>query len=746
MDEKLSKEKTGLYGRLINSLNAALTNSTLYPPEHSTFKGAVKLFKDVLDMWLTGEEKIDLGITPDAILLNGIFVKVTGDFYAKVAGYMHKRGIIAVSFARGISVEELSEFFGFIKNDPKVISSKGGIAKNIGSVAHMTIKEIDYSSLLTSARASSAMDEKAIWQSLSGIGKDLKTGLLPESKAEFINSFLKDPKGAASVLNKIYRAALTRLDDKATAEEIKDIFSGMSRYFEKHPGAPAKAANKELSDIILNLDPALVASLFKGDPSKDDPTALSNTLFKGFSDDMVADFIASLMQSGDNINENMVKVFNKLVSGTGRSDSIASMVTDKLFEKKLFGENELSGLQVSVKELFETHPDNEFISRIYNLAVGNLIDRDDGGAGPSGRYSVLVGEYKEFLKEENLRREKVRLLLNILWLESDPVKFKKMCGILADSFKEIPGPAYVGVMKEMLELFTEKLSPSQTGNEAIGASVKEMLSRIKGLVRADKIISFIPAADHRTLDDIAYILIKAGERPVEALLDSFTAAQDQSGLEKMGYILSKMGGNTAEEIVLRIEKAPPGTPINILNEFCRILRGLDKDRFSAVAKKLITHADARMRLLALEEFCPESAEERKGALELFEKERHPYIKKKVLEALVKTGDGGVIKKLFDILDRGFFKNVLLQDLITLCGDFKVQESLPYLGRILSRRPFFNRRKVNTMRAEAVISLGRIGRAEALEYVKRAANDPNESVRSMCRLVLESDSTVKGKAA
>ncbi|MCJ7812299.1 hypothetical protein MUP95_03135, partial [bacterium] len=67
---------------------------------------------------------------------------------SEVANYLHMRGIISVLFKQGITREELTEFFNFLKNDRKAIKEKGGIQKNISTNGHLQIKEIDYSALL----------------------------------------------------------------------------------------------------------------------------------------------------------------------------------------------------------------------------------------------------------------------------------------------------------------------------------------------------------------------------------------------------------------------------------------------------------------------------------------------------------------------------------------------------------------------------------------------------------------------
>lgn len=745
MTENLSKEKTELFDHLIKSLGLALTNNALYPPNHPALNSSTESFKGLLNKWLITEEKVELDISPNNILLNGALVKENSNLYSEVADYLHKKGLIAVSFTKGIDMTELLQFFSSLKIGSKVVSEKDDIAKNIGTTPHITIKQVDYSSLLTSAKTVAAIDEKGIWQFLSSTGKELKNGRLPKSKAEFMTTFLNDPKKAAAILNTIYKEALAKLDEQSTAEEIRDVFSEMNKYFEKYSAASAGNTKKALADIMSNLDPGFVISLFKDKGAEDGIPNLADELFKGSSDDMVADFMASLMRSGNKINEKMIKLFNRLVPGKDKYDSILPMVTDKLFKEKLLSRDTLSVLQNSIKDLFESHPDDDFITQIYNLTVEAFLDKDKGGKPGPGRYSALANEYNEFLKKDNLKKEKIRLLLNILWLENDAVRFKKASDILVSSFQEILAPQYTRTIKEVFEFLAEKLSPAQMSDNAIAQAVSNMFDNIGSGETIDKLISFIPGSDRKVLDDIAYVLINTKEYSAGRLLDIFMKEGDVVNRGKFGYVLSRFDGKIAKEIVSRIDAAISSPLFPIVNELYKILKITDFREAQIMARILIKNKNIQIRSWALEEFSPDSIEEKNIMFEILEKENNQEIKKKLLVALIRTKDGEIAKKLFERLGKGFFKNKFLLYLIVLCGTFKVDGSLAYLKRILERRPFVNTKAVRALRVESVLSLARIGTPEAMESIRKSADDPDKSVRAMCKMVLGSRKIADEKA-
>ena len=281
MDIKLSKEKAAILDTILTCMRIAVKNSSLFPPGHPSFDSSMKSFKSAIDKWLISEERFTIGVSSDNILLNGEFVKEGSDLYGEIASYLHPRGIIAISFLRNIDIDEISQFFAFLKNDVEVLSRRGGVAKNIPASPHLIIKEIDYSSILTSAKSDSGLDEKGMWRALTGIDQGLKGGSLPESKVEFIKDFLKDPKASAHVINKIYRQAIAGLNERSSADEIKGVLARINRYFEAHPKDGLEDAKKGIAGIISKLDPMLVAGLFKESGNSEDTGELSEELFRG---------------------------------------------------------------------------------------------------------------------------------------------------------------------------------------------------------------------------------------------------------------------------------------------------------------------------------------------------------------------------------------------------------------------------------------------------------------------------------
>ncbi len=729
---KLSEEKLKRFNLVIRSLSTAIKDSLLYPSEHPVFNFAMKNLKTSLNKWFLDEDKMNLGISKDNLLLDGLYIKEDYDLYSEVADYLHSKGIITLSILKDIHIDELIEFFKFLKNDAKTIREKGGILKSIPPITNLKIKEIDYSSLLRSARDEVTTEEKEIQKSLYSVAEESKKGKLPDSKFEFLVDFLENPQRSASALNSLYREAVAKLEGEKTIKDIREAIARIREYFKKDTNRNAKKLRADLAHIVRRLNPDLVIRLFEQATIDGKNFDLAQEITKDFSDEFVADFIESLISGEGALNENLLKVFDKLTPGEDKAANIAPMIVDRLFGKGLLNVDTFSKLQESIKEIFKMYPDSNFMSEMYKMTVETFVDKKTGTPISAARLYPLVREFKKSQAEENQKKERASLLINIIWLEDDPSEFKKFSGRLTDIFPEILDSRNTESIKEILELFTERLRPEQEKNKDINFQLKSIFTKITTKEIVDKVISLIPEKDNKGLGEIVYILGKAKNNSAKLLIDTFVSEKEPFSRYKFRSVISMMKGDMSEEIAHKMEDCHSSA----VRDLFEILKGADPEKAHLIAKTLIWHKDAQMRLEALGWFDPKTQDEKNSLFEIFKKEKNKKMQSKTLTALIKTKDRMIIDKLFKYVERSFFKGRFLFKLVELCGQLKISETLPHLKRVFLKRPLFNTKKTDELRVVSAVSLRQLGTPEAMELIKKGLNDKREPVRRTCNIIME----------
>ena len=553
MKDQLPEKRKDLFDAFVRNLSTAIKNSALYASDHPVFSSSVSTFKKSIDKWFIENDDLVVGITPDDLLLDGSSVREKNDIYNKVAKYLHCRGIMALTIMPEAQEKELSGFLTAIKEDDKALRAKGGISKVMPAMPHVKVKALDYSAFLGQATGEVTKEEKDIWKSLCEMSEGAHESALPVSKQEFIAEFLEDTKRSAGTLNKIYRLAMAKLEDNATVEDMRATMARITRYFGQKPGEESVSGKKTIADLISKLDPELVIKIFEEGGPEGEAGELVKEITGDFSDSMLSDFISSMIGGEGGFNENLLKLFDKMIPNGKDAGNVVSMVTDNLLQKNLVDKNALAALKDSIKELVTLHPENNFMSEMYRITVGSFAGEKFGKITQESRLILFTNDLKRKLEESNLHKEHIRLLLNLMWAEKDALEFEKFAQRAAGHYGELVKSADIVSMKEMIEFFTQKL-PERIAD---GRHISGIIDKMSGLFNTgetiNSLISTIPNSGDRVLDDIAYMCSRLRPEYKFRLVDAFVAEKDPFNRDKYLYVFSKMGVNISGEITERLE-------------------------------------------------------------------------------------------------------------------------------------------------------------------------------------------------
>lgn len=729
---KITKEQIQLFDVIIASFRVALKNSVFYAQDHPIYGFSIKNFKTSLDKWFLIEDRLHLGISQDNLFINGTTIKEKDSRYSEVANYLHIRGLSALTILRGIDLEELTDFFNVIKNDRKTIRKKGGVQKNIRTDRHIKVKALDYSALLGSAKGGGVSEEEKIWKFLFDTANEAKGGGLPESKVEFLINFFTDANKSAMTLNKVYREAVDQLQDETAANEIRDTIMKICQYFEKESSTKSREIKVKLMNVIGQLDSDLINILFERTVEEDQDFDLVESITKDFSESYIAEFIGSLLSQEDTFNENLLKLFDKLAPDSEKANNVVSMVADRLFSQRIVNPDTLSKLQMAIKDIFKRHPESNFMNQIYKITVDAVINKKIETLVYMAKLTPLINKFVQSIEEGELKKEELWLLLNILWLENEADEFKKFSEKVLVILPEFLDTKDTRRVKEIVEFFAEKPRIEQKKDKKMIKEIKEGLKKVTNNETVNSIISMIPEAGKKDLDDIGYILRKAESRSPKLLVNAFLEDKNPAHRDKFRLIFFTMKNAISKEVVERFEYCEPYHVRDLL----LILKECAPGKAHLMSKKLISHKNAQIRLEALEGFIPKDQKEMYSVFKLFKKEKNMGVKKKAAIVLLNTKNKEMIDKIFKYTGRSFLRRKFLLQLIDLCGQLRVQESFMHLRNLFLRWSIFNMRKRDDLRVSVVTSLARLHSDEAMKLVKNGLNDRSKRVREMSEIVME----------
>jgi len=547
MTKGQTKDRPVRLATLVHALDSTIQTRSIYPPRHPMLAESVKNTKAALETWFRSEGKLELGFSPKNLLLDGQFIKDENPCFAAVATYFHARGLLALSMTRSVSESEITTLFEALRGTPEAIAEAGGVAGKVRSCAHITIKEIDYSTVLASSRRTAVSDPIRLWESLCRMGD------LTKLTADTLMSTIKDSGKVVGALNTAYtRAGKDR--DGVTAK-IRQMLGSIGRESAKLSHSHDQPLRQSLVSIATKLNPELVASLFDNGVGDSETSALQEMLLDDLPEGAVADLVVSVMERKGKIDRNLIDLFGKLSAKPRRSTAVSSLVADKLRQSSPFKGGDVAEIRDAIHEALNIAPRDDFMTKVYKLMVDTVSEKVSHVANLSPTLKALVRDYEARVESANVDREKAELLLNVLWFESDPLQFKKFSDMLLESLQTCPKDRINALARDALKLYSEKIGadPSQQG---FARESEAALGQVGKLVGVPFLVSLIPQASERELRGIGCALDGLETNSVDAFLQAFLKERSIAGKERLAIMLSAMAvtGKQMKHLVSALRK------------------------------------------------------------------------------------------------------------------------------------------------------------------------------------------------
>lgn len=331
----------------LKGLRIVLNNASAYPKEHPYFIKSVENFKQKFDSLFTFLEPLKIGITPDSLFIDGRHWRKQA-LYVDLAQLWHLRKIKAVEFRRGLTTQELVDFFGLVSLPVREILKLGGLQSILNSqkFSHITVEELDYSEFLRSE----GEEAKDIWAYLF---KEATEKVDAQRLSEFADNFEK-------IISKF------RTKDFLENEELRHSVHSFLDYLKANNADKFSSCSREFLRSVLrnkgifeekNLDK--IRAFFK-DLGKDD---LTEELIRGITQD-------------ENFNYESLALFSRLFDEDTHA-KVAPALTEKI--KQAGSLKADPRVRKKIKELFLS-PESSEISPLYRHALISLSEEKEAGA------------------------------------------------------------------------------------------------------------------------------------------------------------------------------------------------------------------------------------------------------------------------------------------------------------------------------------------------------------------------------
>jgi len=726
---QLSPELTRGLLQLARALLAAARNWTLYPPEHPTVASSVaRLGAAIHDA--SGGAALAIGVTPDALMIEGTKADSNQTGIAEAAALLHDRDIVTLSFIGETAPAAIHTFLRILTletSERRALGGPAAIWEKEGDRS-IVIEQIDYKSLL--AREEGEVPEPArrddLWRSIvlsisAGHGvvfdeaAQRRLLAIAGSPADIgdLATAAAAPKCSADGSPMITSQAATVL---AAFRHLKSIVSVMSP-----DRMPEVVSN--LAAAATQLDPHVVMQVLQ---SQDDSHAVPvvGAVSAAFDDVKVAQLLATALALDGVASDRLATIFNTIAPDEERKRRVMTLTRSMLSETDFGKSNQFQQLWSSTEELLISYNDKAFVSDTYRASLDGVGTRAETMAAME--LPPELPEWIESLGQSSVRQLSVQMLIDLFTLE----KSASRAGEIANDMEALTedlllSGAYEDALRVVQEIRRRGATTGAIGRDAS----RQALDRLGDSLALRETVALIGDVDDEGWKAIRGVIAAIGAASVDALKPVVAVEQDSVATRRAEDLIAGFGAKA----VSRLSTLAADARWFVQRRAARLLGRIGAAEGVPLLQPLLRQNDARVAQAAIAALSaiPDPAAAR--AIQTVLRAASGDMRRAVTEALVAGKDPRVVPMLGQILKEseplGKDHDVALETIDAL-GSVGTDAAVPFLIDMSKRRKFLGGSRLRALKERSIDALVKVGTPKAAAAVKDAAHNGDRTLRKI----------------
>ena len=647
----------------LQELNITRRMLSLYPSDHPQITTSVARTLTILKELFQSNPVITLGIAPDAIYFEQLWLDKTDPANREVAGYFSALGIASISFQSGLNDAELIRFNQLLRSDRNAIESFGGFDKLLEQqqIIHISVIPIDYDAFQTTQNSSGeqTVPGEHLWEDfLHGlhhgildfgdsdsaydldsvaaifnqklVGNQAEREQSSQSIAQFIGHCLQteDNRQPPHRIDPKLATLLEHLSPEAQQEFIQSTFHALDRHRHAAP------------DLLQRIPPHLLQNTIAGKNRRD--LNLSSRLFGLINN------LANTSQPAQHHNIN--------IKTAPLSEEMVRARLDVLFSEER-------------PELYL--PDN------YQTALHGLLSDDVTGTIPEDEKQKL----KEQIETQSIEHNCTAIIFELL---NEKIDSEQETTIQQNLLELSRFFLDIGDFSNLRKIYRNWGQYLYRANATISVFDEKLLASHGQISFLTEVLDATELWEEEKHQEIAAYIIEVGEPYSDLVIERLGLAPTWSERKYWMQILEGIGGNAKQMIVAALDDECWYLVRNLL-----IILGKDIDHQSMkIVQKLTNHPHPKVRTEAIRclFFCNPATANRKLLQELQSDDPE------VLLAALEIADRSQNLEVLELLHRDLNSEPanateleIKQHIIQTLSRIGNRDSLPILRRILQKQ-------------------------------------------------------------
>ena len=731
----LAPELARRVGTVARALVAAGRSWGLYPPEHPAVSAAVARLAGAIRDASAGQA-LAFGVSPDALLVEGIPVETRQGATTEAAAWLHARDILQLSFLGDVPTAALQQLLGLLSEDPEAVRARGGPARAWADRGHsaVVIQQIDYASVLADREERPARKKDDLWRSIVRAVLDRRTSL-----DDAMQRRLLDIAGDVGAIGELAHEVMAPHHSADGSPMVTTQAAAVVAAYRHLAGIVEVMAPDRRTDVMQNLaaataamDPRIVIEMLR---SRDETAAAATgtvpvreQLAGAFDDVKVANLLATTLAIEGQASARLAEVFDTIAPDEPRKRRVLTLTRELLTETAFGRSDQFTALWSSMEELLLSYNERPFVGAGYRAsldAIGTRAEHMAHDVAPE------LASLVRTLDQDNVRRLSVTLLIDLLRIERDPARAPEIArdvGALAEDL--LLAGDYAAAAEVTRALAEQAGNPASITHQA-SRNTLDLLAGTGALHEAAEALSEMEEAQAA---DFAEVCRNIGPASVDALRDLFQAQTATVAMARARPVILGFGSRAVLRLAPLAGSPAPHAQRHAadllgalgVSEAVPLLQGLLRDRDSTVlraAVRALANIDDPAAARAIHTVLRGVTGEHRLA---------------VVAALVEERDPRAVPLLGRILAEseplGDDHAIVLETLGAI-GALAGDVAIPQVAATMRCRSWFARKRSKAVKGAATAVLRQIGTPAALRALGDAAETGDRVLRKLARAAM-----------
>ncbi len=726
---ELSPDVSRGVSQFARALLAAARSWTLYPPEHPAVGQSVARLADTIRNSLSSAV-FAIGVTPDALLVDGVAADRTQAVIGDAAAYLHGLDLLQLTFVGEVPVAALHTLLRIFALDAAERRSRGGPAQMWATDGHPSIvlEQIDYKSVLEREEGEAPESAKRddLWRSIVFSIAGGQRAVFDERAQQRLLAIAGNP-GDIGDLATAVMAPKCAVDGSpmitSQAATVLAAFRHLAGIVSVMSPDRMPEVMGNLATAAANLDPHVVMQVMQAEDQPQEQVAVVRGMAAAFDDVKVARLLATALALDGQASDRLATIFNTIAPDEERKRRVLSLTRNLLSETDFGRSGHFQVLWTSMEELLVSYNDKPFVSEEYKAALDGVGERAERMAVVD--LPLELDEWLASLGQENVRTLSVIMLIDLLGIERDEARAAELARDMVALAEDLLMSGAYGDTLAVIRALATRATGGGVGRDACRGA----LDRLGESLAMRETTALIGEVDDDGWQAIGDVIAATGPSAIEALKAVVSVEGETPAVVRAGELIVAFGAPAVSRLASLVGDARWYMQL----AGARLLGRIGSPEAVPLLQPLLRRTDPRVAKEAIAALGSIDDPSAARAIQTVLRAATGELRQAVVDALVADRDPRVVPMLARIVGEseamGKDHDVVLATLTAL-GAVGSDLAVPVLVEAIGRRGWFGRRKLRALKTRGVEALARLDSEAAREALADAERTGDRLLRKI----------------